>query len=81
MKAVQRETNNRKVPLTLELNPFRSKAKEKHSGIRLTESGCARKEIVDNDILITSRNDDRKIMQPIRTTSAPVKQNQFSQVR
>ena len=32
---------------------------------RVPESSCARKETVDIDILITSRNDDRKIMQYI----------------
>ena len=38
---------------------------------RITESSCGRKETVDIDILVTSRNDDRKIMQTIRTTSRP----------
>ena len=28
---------------------------------RISESSCARKEIVDIDILVTSRNDDRKL--------------------
>ena len=36
---------------------------------RNPEFSCARKETVDNDILVTSRNDDRKIMQSIRITS------------
>ena len=36
---------------------------------RIPESSCARKETVDIDILITSRNGDRKIMQSIRVTS------------
>ena len=44
-----------------------------------------RKEIVDIDILVTSRNGDRKIMQSIRITSRPPsrirKQNQLSQFR
>ena len=35
---------------------------------RIRESSCARKENVVIDILITSRNGDRKIMQPIRIT-------------
>ena len=34
-----------------------------------TESSCARKEALDIDILITSRNGDRKIMQSIRITT------------
>ena len=36
---------------------------------RIPELSCARKETVDIDILVTSRNDDRKIMQSIRITS------------
>ena len=34
-----------------------------------TESSCARKEALDIDILVTSRNGDRKIMQSIRITT------------
>ena len=52
---------------------------------RIPGSGCARKETVDRDILITSRNDERKIMQPIRITSRPptrtTKRNQLSQFK
>ena len=36
---------------------------------RIPEFGCARKETVDIDILVTSRKGDRKIMQSIRITS------------
>ena len=36
---------------------------------RIPEFSCARKETVDIDILVTSRNGDRKIMQSIRMTS------------
>ena len=36
---------------------------------RIPESSCARKETVDIDILVTSRNSDKKIMQSIRVTS------------
>ena len=32
---------------------------------------CARKETVDIDILLTSRNGDRKVMKSIRITSRP----------
>ena len=50
---------------------------------RIPESSCARKEIVDIDILATSRNGDRKNMQSIRITSRPPwrkgKWNQLSQ--
>ena len=34
----------------------------------IPESNCARKETVDIDILVTSRNGDRRIMQSIRIT-------------
>ena len=50
---------------------------------RIPESGCARKETVNIDILVTSRNGDRRIMQSIRITSRPSsrkrKWNQLSQ--
>ena len=38
---------------------------------RIPEFSCARKETVDIDILVTSRNGDRKIMQSIRVMSRP----------
>ena len=38
---------------------------------RIREPSCARKETVKIDILVTSRNGDRKIMQSIRITSRP----------
>ena len=38
---------------------------------RIPEFSCARKETVDIDILVTSRNGDRKIMQSVRITSRP----------
>ena len=38
---------------------------------RIPVSSIARKETVDINILITSRNDDRKNMQSFRTTSGP----------
>ena len=37
--------------------------------LRIPESSCARKETVDLDILVTSKNGDREIMQSIRITS------------
>ena len=40
-------------------------------GQRIREFSHARKETVDIDILVTSRNGDRKIMQSIRITSRP----------
>ena len=49
----------------------------------IPEFSCVRKETVDIDILVTSRNGDRKIMQSIRITSTPPsrkrKWNQLSQ--
>ena len=39
---------------------------------RIPEFSCARKETVDIDILVTSRNGDRKFMQSIRITSRPL---------
>ena len=70
--------------LILELKPLRSEAKGKHStGKEFRQSRFARKETVDIDILVRSRNGDRKIMQSIRITSRPLsgksKWNQFSQ--
>ena len=52
---------------------------------RIPESSCARKETVDIDMLVTSRNGDRIFMQSIRITSRPPsrikKWNQLSQFR
>ena len=52
---------------------------------RIPEFSRARKGTVDIDILVTSRNGDRKIMQSIRIKSRPPsrirKWNQFSQFR
>ena len=50
---------------------------------RIPESSYARKETVDTDILVTSKNGDRKIMQSIRVTRKPPSRkeawNQLSQ--
>ena len=52
---------------------------------RIPELSCVRKETIDIDILPTSRNGDRKIIQYIRITSRPpliiTKWNQLSQFR
>ena len=52
---------------------------------RIPESSCPKKETVDIDILVTSRNGGKKAMQSIRITSRPPtrkrKWNQFSQFR
>ena len=39
--------------------------------LRIPEFSCAREEIVDIGILVTSRNSDRKIIQSFRITSRP----------
>ena len=50
----------------------------------ILETSCLGKETVDIDILVTSRDSDRKIMQSIRITSTPLtrksKSNQLSQL-
>ena len=38
---------------------------------RMPKSSCPKKESVEIDILVTSRNGERKIMQSIRITSRP----------
>ena len=52
---------------------------------RIPEFSLARKETVDIDILATSENDDRKVMQSIRITIRPPsrirKWNQLSQFK
>ena len=52
---------------------------------RIPKFNCARKEIVDIDIRVTSRDGDRKIIESIRITSRPSsrkrKWNQLSQFR
>ena len=44
---------------------------------RIPESSCARKETVDIDILVTSRNGDTKIMQSIRIRSRPLEKKEM----
>ena len=46
-------------------------SKESILQAEIPESSCARKETADIDILVTSRNGDRKIMQYIKITSRP----------
>ena len=48
---------------------------------RVPEPSLARKETVDIDILVTSRNGDRKIMQSIRITSrTPSRKRKWNQL-
>ena len=69
--------------LNFDAEPFRSWIAF-HRQINLGSS-CLRKENVDIDNLIISRNGDRKIRQPMRIASRPVtkvkKLNQFSQFK
>ena len=49
---------------------------------RIPEPSCAMKETVDIDILVTTRNGDRKIMQSNRITSRPPsKKRKWNQLR
>ena len=51
-------------------------------GERIPEPSCARKETLDIDILVTSRNSDRKIMRSIRITSRPTsRKRKWNQLR
>ena len=65
------------------LKQSRLQVKQKHSVGREVKSSCAKKETGDIGIFITSRNNDKKIMQPIRETIRPStrlrKRNIFSQ--
>ena len=47
---------------------------------RIPEFSCARKETVDIDILVTSRNGDRKIMQSIRMSTPPSRKRKWNQL-
>ena len=50
-----------------------------HYRQRIPEFSCARKETVDIDIVLTSRNVGRKIMQSIIITSRPPRKRKRSQ--
>ena len=48
---------------------------------RIPETSCARKETVDTEIVVTSRNSDRKIMQSIRIKSrSPSRKRKWNQL-
>ena len=81
MKSLYKEPAVNKCLLILDLKPFKLEVKRNHSIDRIPEYSCARKESVDIDIVVKSRNGDRKIMQSIRITSrSPTrKRNQLSQ--
>ena len=82
-KSVKREPTDEKCLLILAIY-IRGQGKPLY-GQRVPESSCEMKETVDIDILITSMNGNKKIMQSIRimsrTTSRIRKWNQLSQFR
>ena len=47
---------------------------------RIPEPSCARKETVDIEMLVTSRNGDRKIKQSIRKLSGPPSRKKWNQL-
>ena len=72
-KSLYKEHIFNRCVLILDLKLLKSKVKGKHSIGREFQSlaSCAGKETVDIDILVTSRNGDRKVMQSITITSRP----------
>ena len=84
-KSVQIEPTVKRCLLILDLKPLRSQVKGKHFiGREFQSLAVQGKKLFDMDILVTSRNGDKKIMQSIRITSRPPsrkkKKNQFSQL-
>ena len=67
-KSFYKEPTVNRCLLILDLKPGQRKAFYRQ---RIPESSCAKKETVDIDILVTSRNGDRRIMQSIRIMSRP----------
>ena len=63
--------------LILDLMPFRSYVKEKHSIGRKLQSLAKRRKKLLTDILLTSRNIDRKIVHSIENTQASTKSQGF----
>ena len=71
IKADYKQTKDCRWLLALNLKPFRSQVKGKHSRREKdSKSSCERTGSVNKDIL-TSRNVDRKIIQSIQITSRP----------
>ena len=79
-KSIYKEPTVNRCLLILDLKPGQKKTFYRQ---RIPESSCAKKETVDIDILVTSRNGDRRIMQSIRIMSRPPMRkrtwNQWSQ--
>ena len=81
-KSVYKEPTVKMCLLILNLKPLIGQKKTFYRQ-RISKCSCARKGTVDIDILVTSRNGNRKIIQSIRITSRPPSRiriwNQFIQ--
>ena len=83
-KSLHKEPTVKRCLLILDLNPLRSYVKAKHSiGREFQSQAVQGKKLLTSDILVTSRNGHRKLMQSIRITSRPPSRkrtwNQLSQ--
>ena len=83
-KSVYKEPAVKRCLLILDLKPLKIIGQRKtFYRQRIPGCSCASKKTVDIEILVTSRNGDRKVIQSIRITSRPPsrkrKWNQFSQ--
>ena len=80
-KSLYKEPTVNRSLLILDLKPFRYRSKKASHKQMIPESSCARKQTVDIEILVTSRNGDRKIMQSITiTTRPPTKKRKWDQL-
>ena len=81
-KSLYKEPTVNRCLLILALKPLWSQVKRKAFHRQSTlESSCVRKETVDIDNVVTSRNGDRKIMQSIRkTSSSPTRKRKCNQL-
>ena len=85
-KSLKKKPTVKRRLLILDLKPFRSKVKEKLSiGREFHSLSVRKKKLLLTDILVTSRNGDRKIMQSISIMHRPPlrmrKWNRLSQFR
>ena len=65
-----KKTQGKNVPINSKLRPFNSNVKgEAFCRQIIPASNCARKQAFEIDALISSKNEDRRIMQNIRVTS------------
>ena len=85
-KSLQKEPTVNMCLLILDLKSIQIEGQRKaFNRQKIPESTCGRKETVNIDFLVTSRNGDRRIMQSIRIRSNPPsrirKQNQLHQFR